>query len=94
MKAVGERKKSGLKLPDAIILATANCEGCILASRNAKDFDKRGPRVRFPHFLVTLCQKQLFLIPVHRSGRGPRNRDFSRFDIAEQWHTFVIQCPF
>lgn len=50
-KAVEERKKLGLKLPDAIILATADCEGCILVTRNTKDFDKRDPRVRFPYSL-------------------------------------------
>lgn len=50
-KAVEERKKLRLKLPDAIILATADCEGCILVTRNTKDFDKNDPRVRFPYSL-------------------------------------------
>lgn len=48
-KAVEERKKSRLKLPDAIILASADCEGCILVTRNTKDFSKDDPRVRFPY---------------------------------------------
>jgi predicted nucleic acid-binding protein len=48
-KAVGERKHSGLKLPDAVILATADCEGCILVTRNTRDFDPRDPRVRIPY---------------------------------------------
>ena len=49
--AVNERKKQGLKLPDAIILASADSEGCILVTRNTKDFDKSDPRVRFPYSL-------------------------------------------
>jgi predicted nucleic acid-binding protein len=48
-KAVEERKRSGLKLPDAVILATADCEGCILVTRNTKDFDSGDPRVRIPY---------------------------------------------
>lgn len=49
LKAVDERRKSRLKLPDAAILATADCEGCILVTRNTKDFDKDDPRIRFPY---------------------------------------------
>jgi predicted nucleic acid-binding protein len=48
-KAVAERKLLGLKLPDAVILASADCEGCILVTRNTKDFDAADPRVRFPY---------------------------------------------
>lgn len=48
-KAVAERKQSRLKLPDAVILASADCEGCILVTRNTKDFSKEDPRVRFPY---------------------------------------------
>jgi predicted nucleic acid-binding protein len=51
-KAVDERKQSRLKLPDAIILASADCEGCILVTRNTKDFSKDDPRVRFPYSLL------------------------------------------
>ncbi|MES2661553.1 MAG: type II toxin-antitoxin system VapC family toxin [Verrucomicrobiota bacterium] len=50
-KAVEERKTSRLKLPDAAILASADCEGCILVTRNTKDFSKDDPRVRFPYSL-------------------------------------------
>ncbi len=50
-KAVEERKALGLKLPDAVILASADCEGCILVTRNTKDFDEDDPRVRFPYSL-------------------------------------------
>ena len=49
--AVAERKAHGLKLPAAIILATADCEGCILVTRNTKDFSADDPRVRFPYAL-------------------------------------------
>jgi len=49
--AVEERRALGLKLPDAIILASADQEGCILVTRNTKDFDKSDPRVRFPYSL-------------------------------------------
>jgi len=50
-QAVNERAASGLKLPDAVILATADCEGCILVTRNTKDFHAGDPRVRFPYSL-------------------------------------------
>ncbi|MDL5055777.1 PIN domain-containing protein [Oscillatoria laete-virens NRMC-F 0139] len=49
--AVVERMKQKLKLPDAVILATADSEGCILVTRNTKDFDQNDPRVRIPYFL-------------------------------------------
>lgn len=48
-KAVEEQTNSRLKLPDAMILASADCEGCILVTRNTKDFGKDDPRVRFPY---------------------------------------------
>jgi predicted nucleic acid-binding protein len=48
-RAVELRKQLRLKLPDAIVLATADCEGCILVTRNAKDFDSTDPRVRVPY---------------------------------------------
>ena len=48
-KAVEERKRLKLKLPDAIILASADVEGCILVTRNTKDFDAKDPRVRIPY---------------------------------------------
>ncbi|MFM7292668.1 MAG: PIN domain-containing protein [Planctomycetia bacterium] len=47
--AVDLRRQLRLKLPDAIVLATADREGCILVTRNAKDFDPRDPRVRIPY---------------------------------------------
>ena len=48
-KAVEERKRLGL--PDAAILASADCEGCILVTRNTRDFSEDDPRVRFPYSL-------------------------------------------
>lgn len=50
-KAVEERKNLRLKLPAAIILAAADSQGCILVTRNSKDFDKDDPRIRFPYSL-------------------------------------------
>lgn len=48
-KAVALRKSARLKLPDAIILATADVEGCILVTRNTKDFKVSDPRIRVPY---------------------------------------------
>ncbi len=50
-QAVFERKSRKLKLPDATILASADQEGCILVTRNSKDFDDSDPRVRIPYLL-------------------------------------------
>ena len=47
--AVKARKDLRLKLPDAVIWATADSEGCILVTRNAKDFDKDHPMIRIPY---------------------------------------------
>jgi len=47
--AVEARKKLRLKLPDAIIWASADREGCILITRNTKDFDKNHPMIRIPY---------------------------------------------
>ena len=48
-RAVDLRRTLRLKLPDAIVLATADREGCILVTRNAKDFDPNDPRIRLPY---------------------------------------------
>ena len=48
-RAVQIKKEQKLKLPDAIILASADTEGCILVTRNTKDFDPSDPRVRVPY---------------------------------------------
>ena len=48
-KAKGIRKKTRLKLPDAIILATARVHGLLLVTRNHRDFPKREPDIRIPY---------------------------------------------
>ena len=48
-RAVELRQSLHLKLPDAIVLATAEVEGCILVTRNTRDFPTSDPRVRFPY---------------------------------------------
>jgi len=45
------RRESSLKLPDAIILATARNLGCQLATRNTKDFAPDSPEIRIPYTL-------------------------------------------
>ncbi len=47
--AVEAGKRLHLKLPDAVIYATADTEGCILVTRNSKDFDPSDPLVRIPY---------------------------------------------
>lgn len=48
-RAVGVRRERRLKLPDAIILATALQTGLTLVTRNSKDFGQRTPGVRIPY---------------------------------------------
>jgi predicted nucleic acid-binding protein len=48
-RAVELRQALRLKLPDAIVLAGAEVEGCILVTRNTRDFPHGDPRVRFPY---------------------------------------------
>ena len=48
-EAVILRRKHRLKLPDAIIWATAITENCLLISRNQKHFPANQPGVRFPY---------------------------------------------
>jgi predicted nucleic acid-binding protein len=50
-RAVELRREKRLKLPDAVILATADVENCLLVTRNAKDFDAKDPRIRIPYRL-------------------------------------------
>ncbi len=45
------RERSGLKSPDAIILASAQIRGRILITRNTKDFPPRMPGIRVPYTL-------------------------------------------
>lgn len=50
-KAVALRKSSRVKLPDAIIWATAQCHKWLLITRNSKDFSPSAPDVRVPYVL-------------------------------------------
>jgi predicted nucleic acid-binding protein len=47
--AVTLRKKHKIKLPDAIVWATAQANGRILVTRNTKDFAPDEPGVRIPY---------------------------------------------
>ena len=45
------RERSRLKAMDAIILATAQCHGRVLITRNTKDFPVEMPGIRVPYLL-------------------------------------------
>jgi predicted nucleic acid-binding protein len=45
------RRTSRIKLPDAIIQATAEGSGCVLITRNTRDFPSGTPGVRIPYTL-------------------------------------------
>jgi len=51
--AIALRKERGLKLPDAIILASALTENCKLLTRNTGDFDPVWPEIHVPYRLST-----------------------------------------
>ncbi len=48
-EAVRTRKERRVKLPDAIIAATALCSERLLVTRNTKDFSASAPGVRIPY---------------------------------------------
>ena len=48
-EAVAVRREHRVKPPDAIIWATAIVHGCLLISRNTKDFPSDDAGVRFPY---------------------------------------------
>ena len=50
-EAVILRRRGRLKLPDAIILATARVQGCVLLTRNTRDFDASDANVNIPYRL-------------------------------------------
>lgn len=50
-RAVALRRRHRIKLPDAVIWATAQVAGRILVTRNTKDFPKDDPGVREPYVL-------------------------------------------
>lgn len=47
--AVQLRRQYKIRLPDAIIWATAKAFDAVLVSRNTKDFDRKWDRVRIPY---------------------------------------------
>lgn len=47
--AVALRKKYRMRLPDAIIWATAQADRRILVTRNSKDFPEQEPGIRIPY---------------------------------------------
>jgi predicted nucleic acid-binding protein len=49
--AVKLRRAHRMKLPDAVIWATAKAEGALLVTRNTKDFPLDDPGVRIPYSL-------------------------------------------
>lgn len=50
-RAVQIRRQSRFKLPDAVILATAEIEDRILFTRNTRDFKPAHPNIRIPYFI-------------------------------------------
>jgi predicted nucleic acid-binding protein len=49
--AVAIRRQHRIKLPDAIILASARTRGRLLITRNSRDFDPADPGVRIPYLM-------------------------------------------
>jgi hypothetical protein len=47
--AVAIRRSRNVRLPDAIIWATARAESALLVTRNSKDFPEDDPGVRLPY---------------------------------------------
>lgn len=47
--AVKIRREKKLRLPDAIILATSRELGCLLVTKNTRDFHKKIPGIRIPY---------------------------------------------
>lgn len=47
--AVQIRKSTKVKLPDAIIWASAERHQCLLVTRNTKDFPSKAPGIRVPY---------------------------------------------
>ncbi len=50
-RAVGLRRSRRIKLPDAVIWATAQAQGALLVTRNTKDFPHDDPGIRAPYSL-------------------------------------------
>ena len=50
-EAISIRRDLRLKVPDAIVYGTARTQGCILVTRNSKDFNEEWPDIRIPYRL-------------------------------------------
>jgi predicted nucleic acid-binding protein len=50
-EAVVIRKELRLKIPDAIVYATARTQGCLLVSRNTRELKSDWPDIRIPYHL-------------------------------------------
>jgi predicted nucleic acid-binding protein len=50
-RAVAIRREKRIRLPDAIIWATAQIHSLLLVSRNTRDFPANDPGVRVPYLL-------------------------------------------
>jgi predicted nucleic acid-binding protein len=48
-EAISIRKQFRLKIPDAIVYASARTQGCMLVSRNTKDLKQEWPDIRIPY---------------------------------------------
>ncbi len=48
-RAVDLRRKRRIRLPDAVIWATAQNHGCLLVTRNTRDFPADDPGIRVPY---------------------------------------------
>jgi len=48
-EAVAVRQSTRMRLPDAIILASARVETALLVTRNSKDFPRDDPAIRVPY---------------------------------------------
>lgn len=48
-EGVALRREHGLKLPDAIIWASARARRALLVTRNARDFPRKDPGIRIPY---------------------------------------------
>ena len=48
-EAISIRRELRLKIPDAIVYATARTQGCILVSRNSKELKQDWPDIRIPY---------------------------------------------
>ena len=48
-EAVKIRKAFRIRLPDAIVWATARSQGCLLVTRNTRDFPASEPGIRIPY---------------------------------------------